>query len=273
MDIRIVNTCNNNCLYCLENSLRSKEKYISKHEIYSVIGKKSDKENISFYWWNPLLHPDLQEIIAHCKQESIHWISLLSNSYSLNKAYLGKLIDSWLNGFSIYFNSFDKQVHQIVNWWGIWYKELLKNLEILSKSLIKIKAIIHVNNLNIKTIARDILVLNKKYEIKSFDFINYFPFDRPYENRDSLQYSIVSSSQNIKKIFEVVLRLWIEVNFLKFPRDFFLWYDRFYNFNRWIIEQMWKEDILRLDTDKKPFCYLEQRCSQCFIRDNCKFYG
>ena len=28
MDIRIVNTCNNNCKYCLEQDLRRQEKYI-----------------------------------------------------------------------------------------------------------------------------------------------------------------------------------------------------------------------------------------------------
>jgi molybdenum cofactor biosynthesis enzyme MoaA len=49
MDLRIVNTCNNNCLYCLEKSLRNNEKYISKDLIFDIISKSKDKENITFY--------------------------------------------------------------------------------------------------------------------------------------------------------------------------------------------------------------------------------
>jgi pyruvate formate-lyase activating enzyme-like uncharacterized protein len=49
MDLRIVNTCNNNCLYCLENSLRKKEKYISKDFLFAKILQDKEKSNITFF--------------------------------------------------------------------------------------------------------------------------------------------------------------------------------------------------------------------------------
>ena len=64
MDIRITNTCNNDCMYCLEQSLRNKEKYISFEQIrVSISDLKSDI--LTFYGGNPLLHPELLQIIQY----------------------------------------------------------------------------------------------------------------------------------------------------------------------------------------------------------------
>jgi pyruvate formate-lyase activating enzyme-like uncharacterized protein len=49
MDLRIVNTCNNNCAYCLEQSLRKKEKFLDKHIIFDLLEKEKNKEVLSFF--------------------------------------------------------------------------------------------------------------------------------------------------------------------------------------------------------------------------------
>jgi tRNA A37 methylthiotransferase MiaB len=49
MDLRIVNTCNSNCLYCLEQSLRAKQKYVPKAEIFEEIEKNNSDKVITFY--------------------------------------------------------------------------------------------------------------------------------------------------------------------------------------------------------------------------------
>lgn len=273
MDLRIVNTCNNNCLYCLENSLRNKQNYISKDLIFSKILENKDKKNITFFGWNPLLHPDLQEIIIFCKNSWFSSIWILSNSFWINKDFLDLLIKNWLNSFGIYFNTFDKQKQKQLSWDWITYENLLKNLLILSDSKIFLKIIIHINKQNIDSLIKDILILSKKYSIYNYDFVNYFPFDKPYINRKNLEYNIKEKNQEINNLFAIIKKLNLKVNFVKFSRDFFWQNTQYYNFQKWILDQIWDEDIQRLSISWIPFCFKEKRCNTCFIKDKCKFYG
>jgi sulfatase maturation enzyme AslB (radical SAM superfamily) len=71
MDLRIVNTCNNNCLYCLEQELRTQDKYITTEVIETSLINNSES-NLTFYGGNPLLHPDLKNIIIIAKENEFH---------------------------------------------------------------------------------------------------------------------------------------------------------------------------------------------------------
>jgi hypothetical protein len=64
--------------------------------------------------------------------------------------------------------------------------------------------------------------LNKKFGIRNIECINYFPFDRPYdEYRELLEYDVQEKRKVIDTIFHAIKTLKIEANFVKFPRDFF----------------------------------------------------
>ena len=273
MDLRIVNTCNNNCLYCLEQGLRKKKKFISKDFLFLKIKEKNKDKIISFYWWNPLLHPDLLEIIKFCKLSKFESIWILSNTYLLDKDFLQKLKNNWLSSFGFYFNWFDKKNHELLNWKGINYKDFLQNLNLLKKSWLYLKVVTHINNLNINTIARDVLILSEKYGINNFDFVNYFPFDKPYDNKEILEYNFKEKRNNIDNFFIIIKKLNLNVKFVKFSKDFFGDFKDFYDYNNGIVSQIWDEDILRLSWKDLPFCFKEKRCNNCFIKDKCKFYG
>jgi pyruvate formate-lyase activating enzyme-like uncharacterized protein len=49
MDIRITNSCNNNCLYCLEQSYRNKDKFINKKDIFLEIKKNKIDKILNIY--------------------------------------------------------------------------------------------------------------------------------------------------------------------------------------------------------------------------------
>ncbi|MDD2566152.1 MAG: radical SAM protein [Candidatus Gracilibacteria bacterium] len=272
MDLRIVNTCNNNCCYCLEQSYRDKPKYINKEEIFLMILEDKTKDNITFYGGNPLLHPDLPEIIIFCKSIGYENIGILTNTYGLTESYLSELINLGLKGIGFYFNTFNKNNHELIVNGGINLDQLLENIQIIKKSGIFYKAIIHVNKQNIETLFNDVYVLNKKYLVNNFEFVNYFPFDRPYDDyKKILEYSYVESRIFINKLFIMIIHLKLNARFTKFSKDFFDKYKLFYNFDKGILEQIYEEDILRLK-DIKPFCLRENRCYSCFIKDNCKFH-
>jgi len=226
---------------------------------------------LSFYWWNPLLHPDLDEIILYAREIWFSHISLLTNTFWLSQQILTKLVDHWLTGVNFYFNSLSSKKHDFITGSGISLQELLRNIQIIQDIWIHCKAIIHINAQNIQDIYKDVLILYTKFWIQRFDFINYFPFDRPYDQyKNELCYNISRNRKNIDNIFKIINKLSLEVKFLKFSKDFFwnsLW---FYSFEFWVLNQIWPEDIKRLQ-EKIPFCYIEKRCKHCFIKDNCNW--
>jgi len=270
MDIRIVNTCNNKCLYCLEQSYRNEKEFIDLSNIINKLDNKNDKI-ITFYWWNPLLHPDLINIIEYSKNNGYLSIWLLTNTFWISNYFINKLILAWLTSIWIYFNCFDSKKHNlIVNWW-IWLKELINNIKIIKSTWINCKIIIHINKQNINLIWRDIYILNKNFWVKEFEFINYFPFDIPYDlNRSNLEYDEKKNRKNIDYIFKIINKYKLKCKFIKFPKSFFWDFMNYYDFANWIERQIWEEDIVRLSSSKKPFCLLEKRCKNCFIKDKCE---
>ncbi|MDD4151435.1 MAG: radical SAM protein [Candidatus Gracilibacteria bacterium] len=269
MDLRIVNTCNNNCLYCLESNLRKlNSKYIDKKYLYDEILKNKD-DKITFYGGNPLLHPYLIDIVKFCNKNNYKTIGLLTNSHGIeNKIY--SLIENGLTDIGIYFNSFNKNNHSKLNGGGLLYGNLLKNLKLLSKTGLNLKIIIHINNINIDNLHNDIFVLNKLYGISNFDFINYFPFDKPYVNKNVLEYEISSKRESIDLFFTVIKKLNLNVFFSKFSMIFFGKFIEFYNLEKGVVNQIGKEDIIRINQENIPFCFKENRCKYCFISDVCE---
>ena len=272
MDLRIVNTCNNDCLYCLEGSLRKKEKFISTQKIFQKISEETNKDNIAFFWGNPLLHPDFLKIVEFSKSQGFDSIWFLTNGFWISHTFLEKFKQNWWTTIWFYFHSFDETSHDIITGKSGNYWNFLNNLKLISASWLNSRCIIHINNGNITNIAKDVLLIFWNYKIDNFDFVNYFPFDKPYINRKYLDYSIEINGDKIDLLFKVLLKTKVTVNFMKFPKEFFWKYQMFYNFEKWVISQIWDEDYERLDTDTEPFCYEEKRCNSCFIKDHCKFY-
>jgi sulfatase maturation enzyme AslB (radical SAM superfamily) len=182
------------------------------------------------------------------------------------------LMKSWLNSIWFYFNSFDENKQKIItnNW--IILKNLLENIILIKNSWIFYKTIIHINKQNISSIANDVLILYKKFLVKNFEFVNYFPFDRPHEKyKDLLEYDIETERKNIDKLFLIIKKEGLNAKFIKFEKNFFWKFVKYYDFERWVLEQILEEDKERLAI-KNPFCLMENRCKACFIKDNCNTY-
>ncbi len=276
MDIRIVNTCNNDCLYCLEQSYRTRDPSISLEILYAELAGNLDRDSLTFYGWNPLLHPHIEEIMNHARTLGYKSLGILSNTGWLSPSLLEQLVWAWLSTFWVYFHTFHEWYHDLITGSGIPYRVLLQNLELLAHSSLQVRIIIHINGITINSVYRDIVLLYKNYWIQNFEFVNYFPFDRPYEKYKSLlHYDIAEKREKIDTLFKVIKKLNLRTNFVKFSRDFFWEFDTYYNYEKGILAQIGEEDISRLNTkdDMPPFCFEEKRCPACFIKDNCKFYG
>ena len=274
MDLRIVNTCSNDCLYCLEQSYREKEKYLNLENILYLLDQEKERNILYFYWWNSLLHPKLFDIIRYAKKIWFNNVWILTNSFWITEKSISDFNNIWLNSFWIYFNSFLEYRHNLIVW-EKWIKldELLNNISLLSGNKFFVKIIIHINKQNINTIYKDVLILNKKYNINNFEFINYFPFDRPYSMfKKKLEYDIKDNKLSIDNLFKIIDKINIECSFMKFSKDFFWNNLEYYDYNKWVLDQIWEEDNIRINTKNKPYCLIEKRCGTCFIKDKCNWY-
>ena len=226
MDLRIVNTCNNNCLYCLEQELRTKDKFIPAEIIHTTLLKHKET-NLTFYWGNPLLHPDLEVIISNAQKIWYNNIWLLSNTGWLSSEYLTALIDKGLSTFWFYFYWFQDDIHKLYSGNNISIKQLCKNIDLLSQSNLYLKCIMHVHKWNIKTLTRDIEILYRKFHIKTFEFIDYMLVDRAKRYEKLLAYNIEDYSEERDILFEKIKELNIQVKFVRFNKDFFWKYQEY----------------------------------------------
>lgn len=275
MDIRITNNCNNNCLFCLEQSLRKKEPFFPLQIIQDRVRKNySVWDSILWiYWWNPLLHPQIVDILKIAQEVWFTSISILSNTYGYNQNLWENLKAAWLTGMGIYFHSFDAKIHHIVTQWWIPFHDLLKNIIDIRKIDISVRCIVHVHKLNILELPSLVKRVHSFFWVNSFDFVNYFPFDRPYDKYHKiLSYNSWEYWEKIDELTNLIKQLNLQAKFLKFSREFFWKNTDFYSYEDWVISQIGLEDQNILNSSEIPFCKLENRCQWCFLKDTCKFY-
>lgn len=269
MDLRITNFCNNNCLYCLEQSYREKNPYIFINEAEKIMSqRKAHDRNMTFYGGNPLLHPELTELI-NLAESKYHFESfnILTNTHGVNKNLLEELKEDKIVLFGVYFHSFNKKIHDTIVNGGIDLEELLRNILLIKAYWFNQKVIIHINGRNIYTLARDILILHRKVGIQEFEFVNYFPFDRAYDSYHSLL-KYHEDRKVIDSLFETIESMKLDVRFIKFKTSFFWKYQKYLNYKEWVIDQVSQEDSIRISQDPIP-CESSERCESCFISEIC----
>lgn len=269
MDLRILNICNNDCKFCLESGLRNRKPYIPENEIISEC-LKSEDSIVMFYWGNPLLHPSFEQIIDKLWKRGKQ-ISVMTNTFWLEKYDLLNLKRSWLSWISVFFNSFDNDVHNHLTWWGIALNKVLSNAKLINEAWLLTKFIININALNIGTVYKDIFLLNKLFWVTHFEFNLVFPFEKPWESKE-LFFDINKKREDIIKLFKVIKAKQFRVFFNKFPKDFFIGNQEYYDFEKWVKNQVWDEDVELFEEKEKPLCYKEKRCKYCFLKEVCSHY-
>lgn len=273
MDIRITNSCNNNCLYCLEQSYRTQEPFITLQALRLLLEKKERNDtSLTFYGGNPLLHPKLREIITIAQEQGFLSINILSNTFGIENILSNH--SSKLEGihFGFYFHSFHETRHATITNGGVSLKSLLTNISHIRACWYSLKAIIHVNKQNIRTLPKDIVLLAKRFSIQQIEFINYFPFDRAYQQyHELLRYTVEDERRYIDTLFRILQKTKISARFIKFEKQFFWDFLSYYNLEEWILWQMCHDDKNRIK-DSSPSCKSPPRCQSCYIKDICRAY-
>jgi len=134
LDIESTNVCNLYCPFCattFKNWGPYKKGFIDSSLFKRVIDEGVTNELCSIklsFRGEPLLHPNLAQMVAYAKKKGIIDIYFNTNATLLNEEKINQLIDSGLDRISISFEGIDKQVYEKYRV-GARYEDVVKNIE------------------------------------------------------------------------------------------------------------------------------------------------
>ncbi len=151
--INITNKCNLNCIYCFWP--QKDDKNLSLENILNL-SKSPDSKYIVLTWWEPLLHPDILNIIKGLhniwKKVILHtnWLLLDQQFISITKEYLYRI--------NLPLDSIDEQINSKLRW--IWHmKKVLENIDFIKDLWVKL------------SITTTLTSINKPYFVELLDYI------------------------------------------------------------------------------------------------------
>ncbi|MBN2299069.1 MAG: radical SAM protein, partial [Deltaproteobacteria bacterium] len=131
VDIELTNACNFKCLMCPTGTGVAKRKkgYMSENTFEKAINElKAHRTPIRFIGWGePLLHPELESILATCQEHGI-LTHLNTNGLLLDEKMMEMFINTPLNSLKFSFQGVDRKS----------YREM-RNRDFFNELIIKIK--------------------------------------------------------------------------------------------------------------------------------------
>lgn len=153
--LEITNNCNLSCIFCPRQKITRKKGYMDmdlyKHIIDDVIDSNINSINLHGFG-EPLLHPDIIEMIKYAKERGVKSVSFNTNGVLLTKDMSLKLIESGLDVIKISIDSVNPKIYKHMRV-GADLDKVIKNvvyLVHLKNKLNKLKFIIGIQFMTTK---------------------------------------------------------------------------------------------------------------------------
>ena len=273
VELRITNQCNNNCMFCLEQSLR-REKEISNKEIELLIknGYKNNENNeLLIRGGNAILNKKLINFITLSREIGYSKVRIIFNGNFQNSSISrSELLSSGLTDVTLLLHSHISPVHNFLTQNNESFNELSISLkQFLGK--LNVKICVYVNGANIdhlKTITKKIINIG----VKSIDYLNFLPVERGYEKyKDKLLYNIGSKQKVFKEVFRILKDNSIMSWWNRFPEYIFEDYEHLIPAKDNILKEITGDEYQMfekcLSKRVKPECH--GRCTNCFLNSFC----
>lgn len=180
--IEVTNICNIHCIMCSRSGeLSEKNKafkgYMKLDDFKTIIDKFEHIDELTLLGGEPLLHPEIKEIIKYCRQKEIK-VNLITNGIILNKDLSGFLIEN-IHSIRFSIDGPTKEIYEFIRR-GSDFDKLIKNIkefmELYNTSKNKKMKKIGVNsvymNQNYKYM-KDMIKLTKSLSIEELSFNPY----------------------------------------------------------------------------------------------------
>ena len=113
--ISITNRCNVDCIYCHHDGMLESSSEMTPDEIYEIcrIAKKLGVEKIRLSGGEPLVRPDIVEIVEKINSLDFKDISITTNGIFLEK-YAQGLVDAGLDRVNVSLDTLDEETYQMI---------------------------------------------------------------------------------------------------------------------------------------------------------------
>lgn len=160
--LRIVLTtaCNYRCKYCFAEGEKDKQERIIPLEKLKPILKKAKEfgiNKIKLTGGEPLMYPQMEELLKFIRQIDIPYVDLTTNISMLNEDNIKRLNQYEVNALTLSLNTLEKEKYQYLS--GFSNFDLIK--ENLERTIQKFKGKIRVN----------CIIFDEKYKEKDYDSI------------------------------------------------------------------------------------------------------
>ena len=135
VDIESTNACNLRCVMCPRNFMTEKTGYIEWALFEKIIDEGAEYRLPSIklnYRGEPLLHPELPEMVAYAKRKGIIEVQFNTNGLSLSEKKIGELLDAGLDRIIFSFDGATKETYEGIRT-GSNYERVVNNIKTLVK--------------------------------------------------------------------------------------------------------------------------------------------
>jgi MoaA/NifB/PqqE/SkfB family radical SAM enzyme len=152
LDIELNTSCNLRCPMCFQATGKVRPEYMALERVKALIddGVKNGLCSIKFnYRGEPLLYPNLPEVIAYAKEKGITEVMINTNATLLTANYAKELIDSGLDLLSCSIDAVTEKVYNKIRVGGNFYEtcknvvaiQVLKKLKKSSKPIVRVQMV------------------------------------------------------------------------------------------------------------------------------------
>lgn len=159
--ISIIDDCNYSCIWCFESENCSKSTYMESDDIIKVLHQIDELPNcrhITFTGGEPLLHPNLIEIINYSHDLGLH-TTITSNGSLLTEKFFNKIKNKKLLSFAISVDGNEK-THDRIRGEGT-FKKAIDAIRLCSKQKVDVSSTTTISKINYEELEQIVPILIK----------------------------------------------------------------------------------------------------------------
>lgn len=168
--IEITNRCNLHCLHCANDAGEPCPHELTTEEVLSAIDKLSalGAHSVTLTGGEPLLHPDLFEIIAYARKAPMT-VTILTNGTLITQEQVQKFKTLGVNHFAVSIDSMDEHIHDTFRGQKGALKKALRGVNLLKEAGFHVRVTVALNQLNKNQIV-DTLKRLKNQDLTDYQF-------------------------------------------------------------------------------------------------------
>ena len=275
--LRISNTCNNKCLFCLDSAHKANENFIDFTLLTTKINSayKKGYNRIILSGGEATIHPKFIELIKYCKDVGFKKIQTITNGRMFSyKPFAIQAVNAGLKEATFSIHGHNPLIHDyLTNATGSFNQAVKGIINLLQTNNCIINIDIVINKTNYKYIT-EIIKLFSKHGIFEYDLLNIMPFGRAFKNRNHLFFKHKDLSPFLKTIFSYSKRPEYFIWTNRLPPTYLENYEELIQDPHKLYDEISSREKMfkNYSKNKTLSCRHPERCPFCYIKDFCEKY-